>query len=85
MAELFFYFLSHDCRFAVRTYGDYLDRDSEVLLHECYVVAEFLWKFLFCAAVGEICMSSLELCVDRLYVSICVEWPLVGRFSVNDV
>ena len=77
--------LSHYGRFAVWTYGDYLDRDSEEVLHECYIFAEFFWKFLLCAAVGEVSVPAFEFSIDRLDVSICVEWPLVGRLAVHDV
>ena len=69
--------LSHDGSLAVWAYGDDLDRLSEVLLHECDVVAEFCRKFLFRTAVSEICMPSLEFSIYWLDVSICVEWPLI--------
>lgn len=69
--------LSHDCRFAVRSYGDDLDWNSEVAFHECDVLAEFCRKLLFRAAVGEVGVPALELSVYRLDVRECVERPLV--------
>jgi hypothetical protein len=79
------FLLSHDCCFAVRTYRDDLDRNTKVLLHECDILAELSRKFLLCAAVSKVCIPSLELSVYRLNVSVCVEWPLVRRLSVNYV
>ena len=69
--------LSHDCRLAVRTYGDDLDRNLEEVLHERDVVAELLRKLVFRTAVCEVCVPSLELCVDWLDVGVSVERPLV--------
>ena len=77
--------LSHDGSFAVRTYRDDLDRNSEVLLHECDIVAELFRKFLFCVAVCKVALPSLELCINRLDVCECIEWPFILRLSVNDI
>ena len=48
--------LTHYGSFAVRTYRNDLDWYSEVLLHECDVLAEFLWKLILCTAVGQVCV-----------------------------
>jgi hypothetical protein len=80
-----FLVLSHDCSLAVRTDGDDLDRNLEEVLHECDIIAELLRKFLFCTAVCEVCVPSLELCIYRLDVSKRIERPLVRRLAVNDV
>lgn len=69
--------LSHYGSFTVRTYRDDLDRYSEIIFHESDIVAELCREFLFAAAVGKVCMPSLEFGVYRLDVGISVERPLV--------
>ena len=70
--------LAHDGSFAVRTEGDDLNRNTEEVLHEGYVVLEFFWQVFFVADSAQVGVPAFELGIDRLDVCEGVDVPFTS-------